>query len=515
MKSTVAAAKPQEDFIHFSDAAADGKVEMFREPESILEDRQSGSCAGVLRPGIKVPKEEEPNRLTPNELAIYQKMMKENISPREIEKVIGKELKPKNVGYFSVYGTECKSDPQSADRIRELYANEKGEIKRLRIIFTDNNWWKIIPHKLMAFKKRGLYCSSEPINGQLIATRDTSLDGPEDNGSTPNRPFRRTLKKFPCVPDECPVYQNGYCRLSGLMNFLIVGVPGTDIWRLPTSSWYSVRGVMEKIVRFNKALSKAGGSLIGIPFWLFKYELEVAGWDAKKKTKIRLKQWLFGIDCPELPLSDLMVKHAGFDISGSFQLPMAPNRPAAGDPGISVPAVSSEPKPVDGADKKDIPTDRKIEPPTTVTPEVNEERPASSEGEDKAKSIPLFPASHTEGEIEHFRTKIQNEVEPRGPVPMDFINLQTGRLHKTRMSDLTLDELRNLERSIEEYKISPWERCSSCRGLLSPDVKGYSLKHFQKALCRECQKKEKGASNLPPQLSVVRKPTGQILDAGF
>ncbi|HZR47206.1 MAG TPA: hypothetical protein VFA47_10905 [Candidatus Manganitrophaceae bacterium] len=506
------APKTREDFIYFSDAAADGKVEMFREPESILEDRQSGSCAGVLRPGIKVPKTKGPNTLNPDENALYQKMMKENISPREIERVIGKELDPKNVGYFSVYASECKSNPQSAEKIRSLYGDKNGEIKRLRITFVDSEWWQIIPHKLMAFRKRGLYCSSEPVDGKLIATRDTSMDGPEENEGGPNRPFRRKLKRFPCVPDECDVYQKGYCRLSGLLNFMIVGVPGTDIWKLPTSSWHSVRGIMEKILRFKKALSKMGGSLVGVPFWLFKYESEVAGWDSNKRSKVRLKQWLFGIDCPELPLSDLLVKQAGYKINEATPSPAPNDSPRDRETGV--PAVLPMSESVDQTEKKENPILSNVETIKTVLPEIKVEIPAPMMS-DHSGTAALFPANQTTEEMERLRVKIQSEVEPRGPVPMEFINIQTVRMRKTRMSELTLEELKQIERAIGEFRSSPWERCASCGGLLDPEVKEYSTKHFHKGLCRDCQKKEKGASNLPPQLSVVRKTAGQVQGAGF
>lgn len=515
MKSIGAASKPQEDFIHFSDAAADGRIEMFHEPESILEDRQSGSFAGVLRPGIKVPREKGPNALNPKERSLYQKMIKENISPREIEKVLGKELDPKNVGYFSVYGSECKSNPRSAERIRSLYGDHNREIKRLRITFVDNEWWQIIPHKLMAFRKRGLYCSSEPVDGTLIATRDTSMDGPDENENGPNRPFRRKLKEFPCVPDRCPIYQKGYCRLSGLLNFLIVGVPGTDIWRLPTSSWHSVRGVMEQILRFKKALSKMGGSLVGIPFWLYKYESEVSSWDATKRSKVRLKQWLFGVDSPEFPLSDLLVKHAGYIVNDATPSPLAASESVDKEPEINAPALPAMPESSDPAEKKEVPIVSNEEMIKTAVPKVKEDLPSPVMNDPPEKSIPLFSSDHATEEIDALRLKIQNEVEPRGPVPMEVINIQTGRMRKSRMSELTLEELKDIERAIGEYKVSPWEHCVSCRSLLSPEVKGYSIQHFQKALCRDCQKLEKGVSNLPPQRSVVRKAAGQVQGAGF
>lgn len=520
MKATLNKPPDPNRFIHFSDAVADGKVDhLWREPESILEDRFSSTYAGVLRPGIKVPKKDGPHRLTPGEQQTYQRMMTDHISPREIEKKLGKELEPENVGYFSVYGSECRTNPEHADLIRSLYGNEQGEIQRLRITFVDNDWWEIIPHKLMAFRKRGLYCSSEPKNGQLIATRDTSMDGPEEG--IPNRPFRRKLKQLPCVPDECPIYQKNYCKLSAILHFVIIGVPGTDVWRVPTNSWHSVRGILKKIRRFNKALSRRDRELMGIPFMLYKYKGEVSIWDSKRQSKQKVNRWLFGIEAPEFPLADLLVKQAGFDVNGSLELPMIPNRPVREkiNPTRAVPiSDQNEIKEIVKADEA------AGAPPSLETlgesplPEGPEE-PAVSPAESITSAPPhadMAENSETDDAVmKALREKIQNEIEPKGAVPIEVITCCAQRLRKSRLSELTFQELVELDGSIEGYKLHPWAQCSRCPSLLHPEVKGYSMKHYQEALCRECRRKEAPHSTLPPILSAERKPTGQVQGAGF
>lgn len=114
------------------------------------------------------------------------------------------------------------------------------------------------------------------------------------------------------------------------------------------------------------------------------------------------------------------------------------------------------------------------------------------------------------------REKIQNEVEPRGAVPLEVISLPAERSHKQRLIDFTLMELQKLDSAIEEFKRSPWAHCRRCESLVHPEVKSDSLRRHQEVFCRNCQSKETPrASSLPPKLTVVKKPAGQILDAGF
>lgn len=114
------------------------------------------------------------------------------------------------------------------------------------------------------------------------------------------------------------------------------------------------------------------------------------------------------------------------------------------------------------------------------------------------------------------REKIQNEVEPKGSIPLEVITLSAARLHKQRLLDFTLTELQKLDGAIEEFKRAPWAHCRRCETLVHPEVKGESLRHYQEIFCRNCQSKEPArASALPPKLTVVKKPAGQVQNAGF
>ena len=64
---------------------------------------------------------------------------------------------------------------------------------------------------------------------------------------------------------------------------------------------------------FQSALAARGRSIVGIPFELFKYEAEISRWDPEK-GRVCSKQWIIRIDCPELPLADLIVQSAGLPL---------------------------------------------------------------------------------------------------------------------------------------------------------------------------------------------------------
>ncbi|TAK03407.1 MAG: hypothetical protein EPO39_12255 [Candidatus Manganitrophaceae bacterium] len=555
----------QSNVVHFSDAVADGKADLLAEPESVLGHRLLPTYAGVLRSGIKVPYESGRNALTPKERALYEKWISEGHSPREIEREIKKDLRPTNVPYFSVYRSECKNNPEHADLIRALYGNERGEIHRLRITLISDKWWESIPHQLMAFRKSGLYCCSEPIGGQLIATRDPEMDQvgeKQDKKEKTRREFKRKKVTLACVPDECPIYAARGCSFSSVLHFMILGVPGTDVWRLPTNSWYSVRGIMQKIDMFQSALAAKGRSIVGIPFELFKYEAEISRWDPEK-GRVRTKQWIIRIDCPELPLADLIVQSAGF---GSIRQPQAllpmigtngpESRGATGrSSDVQIAQGKGRPPEAAGATLPALPSDLPSE--GKVTPDESNADPEKGEGEtpqnkqEEAKASPPFqggeekekrtstkPAHHPVAEeatgeelaLEELRVAIMGEVQPIGRVPPKTVQEYLHSVGKKHFKELSLEEARALHKHVLKTKAeivqasTPAEGapergaqsakvCSACQAQIPSEVEQYSLKRFRRPLCRSCQGKEKGV--LPNQTSTQRKAPGQVPDALF
>ncbi len=456
--------------IYLSDAVADDTVDLISEPESILAHSRMQTYAGTLRPGIKVPYESGKDALSPKEKALYKKRVLGGRSPREIEKEIGKMLRPKNVPYFSVYRTECKNRPEHADLIRSLYGNERGEISRLRITFLSDKWWEYLPHNLMAFKRSGLYCSSERIGGKLVASRDPELENGTGGKNESHRRFKREKITLPCIPDECPIYQSKGCQFSGVLHFLILGIPGTDLWRLPTTSLYSVAAIYKKLNDFNQAFRKKGKSIIGMPFELYKAEEEISRWDPEK-GRVRNKQWIIRIDCPELPLADLIVQMSSFNLeqNGSVK-PLLENR-------------SQEQPPLQ--------ENRSI-PPTTTNRDVN----GKGRGNRGIREEPAAPEkaeikAHEEEEaadpLTAIRSSILSELEPIGVVPMSVVEVFLAEVKKSRFDELSLEEVQTLSQKVFAAK-------KNASRLNNP---------------------EKSHSNLPPRTQAERKPVGQVKDAIF
>jgi hypothetical protein len=541
--------------VHLSDAVADGKTDTPTEPESVLGHRLLPTYAGVLRSGIKVPYESGKNALTAKERTLYEKWTSEGRSPREIEKEIKKDLRPTNVPYFSVYRSECKNNPEHAELIRALYANERGEIYRLRITFLSEKWWETIPHKLMAFRKSGLYCSSEPIGGRLIATRDPELD-PEamkQDGTLHvkekrRREFLRKKMTLHCIPDECPIYAANGCRFSGVLHFMILGVPGTDVWRLSTTSWYSVRGIKEKIDMFQSALAARGRSIVGIPFELFKYEAEISRWDPEK-GRIRSKQWVIRIDCPELPLADLIVQSAGFE---SVQRPQA-LLPVNGIHGSGASATTGRlpegrkaaevPRPGTAASvlPPDLPgwEDQSRNEELKPSPRFQRKDEEERDNSESAHCPETGVASVEKMTREELQSAIQGEVQPIGEAPMETVQAYLRSVGKNQFKELSMEEaaalykkilmVRDQERPAEDKEEKKEANrlatgtpetgakeagvCSACRAEIPGEIEQYSLKRFRRPLCRNCQDKEKGS--LPSRTTPSRKVPGQVPDAKF
>lgn len=566
----------QSNVVHFSDAVADGKADLLAEPESVLGHRLLPTYAGVLRSGIKVPYESGRNALTPKERALYEKWISEGRSPREIEREIKKDLRPTNAPYFSVYRSECKNNPEHADLIRALYGNSKGEIHRLRITLISDKWWEVIPHQLMAFRKSGLYCSSEPVGGKLIATRDPEMDQVgekaeithrQEKKEKTRREFVRKKVTLACIPDECPIYAASGCRFSSVLHFMILGVPGTDVWRLPTNSWYSVRGIMQKIDMFQSALAAKGRSIVGIPFELFKYEAEISRWDPEK-GRVRTKQWIIRIDCPELPLADLIVQSAGFGVIRQPQalLPMTgtngPESRGANGRSSDVQIAQGKGRPPEVAEAPgaplpvlppDLPSEGKATPDKSKTDHEKEERktPQDKQGLDVKEEAKASPASSGKEEkentesahhpvaetaaseemtLEELRVAIMGEIQPTGSVSPKTVQEYLHSVGKKHFKELSMEEAKALHKHVLKTKAeivqasTPTEGtheggaqsakvCSACEVEIPSEVEQYSLKRFRRPLCRSCQGKEKGA--LPNQTSTRRKAPGQVPDALF
>jgi len=509
---------------YLSDAVADDTVDLIPEPESILTNRRMQTYAGTLRPGIKVPFDTGKDALSPKEKTLYKKRTREGKSPREIEAEIGKILRPKNVPYFSVYRSECKNRPEHADLIRSLYGNERGEIHRLQITFLSDKWWEYLPHNLMAFRRSGLYCSSERIGGKLIASRDPAFEKGMGQKNDATRRFKREKVTFPCVPDQCPIYQSRGCQFSGILHFLILGVPGCDLWRLPTTSMYSVAAIYKKLNDFNRAFAKKGKSIIGMTFELYKAEEKISRWDPER-GRVRNKQWIIRIDCPELPLADLIVQMGAIHLESHVaDKHLLESR----DKGTG--ALKEYPT-TETASAADVPMQNQDSPshrPHDAESEGTETNGRGGENGQGNRNRKEKPERQKEDEIEEekiikngetgsmteIRTSIFSELEPIGSVSMAVVETFLASVNKTRFDALSLEEAKRLyQKVMTAKKEGETKSCSFCKTSLTSQVAEYSMRHYGIPFCMDCQKKR--ADHLPPQTKAERKPKKQFEDSIF
>lgn len=202
---------------------------------------------GKLRPGIKVLK----SGCTATDQAIYDTMVAEGAMWYEIEQKLGNDssgkskLKPNNQDYFTVRPADCKINQANAEKIHKLYDNDKGHIKSVPIVFMFNDWFQNIPHKLVSWGSNSVKFASSYVEKDSKQVRVCTSPMPRKPGERPTPGMRPAHVHGPCVPETCKVYQKGYCKLHGYIQCIIPGTVGAGLWRIETTSIYSLQQIRQ------------------------------------------------------------------------------------------------------------------------------------------------------------------------------------------------------------------------------------------------------------------------------
>ncbi len=493
--------------VHVSNAITHPEVRLFTEPESILNvSKIPPNYAGVIRPGIKIPCREGASVLTSEELQTYNKMFREKRSPDEIEKVLGKSLRPYNAPYFSVYRSECLSNPDHADQIRSLYGDAEGNIHRLKVILVSENWWEYLPHNLAAFRTSGLYCSSKRVEGQLIATRNPEPNTVKEKETSGKRVFKREKITLPCLPDQCPIYQSKGCSFSGILHFMILGVSGADVWRLPSTSWHAIGGIYKKLTHFQRLLQKKGRSIVGIPFTLYKVQANLSRWEPGKGL-VRTKQWIFRIDSPDLPVANFIFQTSGFDSPNRLEDKTLARHRSPLEQNIE-PSIDAQSTPGGVEDiLKETGSDAPISQPKQKGPDTlkaKEDQVSAGEPEEK-RTLEEDPKKL----LSEIGKNIFQEIDPIGSVPLQLVKDFLTQHGKKDFDSLTLEEASDLHQKVLDAKrTSGVFLCDTCHSTLTQTVAAYSIDTYQAPLCLKCQ--HKSPSQLPHRTSVTPKAHGKV-----
>ena len=280
-------------------------IQLGNGPSVMGERKVSIPIGGKIRGGIK--------RLTaamaknPVAVDIYRRGIAAGagypaIEKRIIEKLgVKYPLTPQNVPYFSARRADFAM-PEVADRIMDLYAEDKGDgrhLYSLSIILAADTWLTNMPHGLKCYTASQLqYWSEYGRDGSRYCQMRAAAELDPQNKRARRTFGGRQIILRPendglCVPDSCNEYQAGKCKVSGGLMFYIPGVPGSSAIEMPTTSLYGMQQLRQQMemVAFLRG-GKISGTLDGKPFFrLTKKLTEVSRIDDQgKPTKV--KQWL-------------------------------------------------------------------------------------------------------------------------------------------------------------------------------------------------------------------------------
>ena len=302
---------------------------------TVLGHRNFGiAVGGVIRAGIKeltraASQNEQARALYDQGVAAGKDFDAIEAEIKAIAPDIKKPLVPKNVPYFTVRGCDFPM-PDVAQMILNKYGEDRGDgvkrLYRLPVIFPVDSWQEVMPHSLKCYGSSQLkYWAEYSPDG---ATRHCMTYATVEKNPTTKRAIRqfggrkiqpRAENGGLCDPEKCAEYQDRQCNLTGRLIFFIPGIPSINAVALPTTSFYSMNNIRQKLqmVGFMRG-GRISGYLHGNQtFWITKKLHEVARIDDEGKPT-RVSQWLIDLEA-NIDVSGLLLA----DLQGETQLMQA------------------------------------------------------------------------------------------------------------------------------------------------------------------------------------------------
>lgn len=254
----------------------------------ILGNRDKIRCAGIVRPGVKVPKK----TCTPKELEVFKRMEAEGYGYDDIDVAMGgkpksKESKlfPSNSDYFVVRDVDFKK-PSDAQYIRDHYADADGKVRRIPVWFTVGEIDRVLPHNFKAFDGSGAVRCASFYEDRKLRFRYL----PKDH-KAPAKP--EDWKVLDTEDEEKATKACGYkVSFGGMYRVNVVGLRGLEEVIVPTKSWYGLGFSVATLRRVRSVLGRFDGLVNGQPiFELCKVPEDVITPDGKKQ-----KQWIVTLE---------------------------------------------------------------------------------------------------------------------------------------------------------------------------------------------------------------------------
>jgi hypothetical protein len=257
------------------------------EVRTILGDREKIRHTGIIRAGVKVPK----NSCTAAEKTKFKQLEAEGLPYDEIDKALGgkpkskdSKLFPTNVDYFVIRDCDFRR-PDDAELIRSKYADPDGHVRRIPIWFTVSDLDKAIPHNFRAFDGNGNVRAYSYYNHNQLMLKyaPKSIKDPK----------KTDWIEIPFDPDKPPADCHKI-DFGGMYRVNVEGIRGLGEIIVPTKSWYGMGDAVAQLkrVRQPNLLGRFDGMFQGKSFLeLCKVEEWVKDPDGK-----RVRQWIITVE---------------------------------------------------------------------------------------------------------------------------------------------------------------------------------------------------------------------------
>lgn len=382
---------------------------------------------GKLRPGIKVLK----SGCTDLDKDIYNRMVADGALWYEIDQRLGNDAKgkskliPSNQDYFTVRPSDCKINQANAEKLHQLYNEPDGQIRSVPIVFMFNDWFQNIPHKLVNWGTNGAKFVSDyrEFDGKMQRVCTSPLPRKPKERPTPGK--RPMHVHGPCCPETCEVYQKGYCKLHGYIQCIIPGTVGAGLWRIETTSIYSLQQIRQTMMMVQGITGGRLASLYrdgGPVFTIRKIEDTISRVDLDSGESKKQDQDLIYLDA-NIDMAELALAYQEQAVLGRGE------RAVAALAGKVQPEPKPEPKPAEASGPIMAPASfeekEQEDPPEAEETGQDEESGEGSKLTEEEEKIALFGAIIPA--LNELSTPVKMAIRKKYPSDLTKIDLETLR----------------------------------------------------------------------------------------